>query len=266
MDLDTVTDICDARDAGPWRRGDAWLAGGTYLFSEPQPHLTRLRDLHDTGWTPLQMTAEGLEIAATCTIAQLNAFAAARPELGALVDRCCRAFVASFKVQNVATVGGNIVNALPAGPMITLTAALDGVATLVATDGGRRRVPVADLVVGPGTTALREGELLRSITLPHSALRGPTAVRQASLQPHGRSAALLVGRREARGLVLTVTASVPRPVVLRFDTVPGATGVGRAVDDAVPVWFDDQHGRPDWRRHMTVALAEEIRRELGGAA
>ena len=29
-------------------------------------------------------------------------------------------------------------------------------------------------------------------------------------------------------------------------------------------WFDDIHGLPEWRRHMTFRFAEEIRRELGG--
>ncbi|MET0652018.1 MAG: FAD-binding molybdopterin dehydrogenase, partial [Hyphomicrobiaceae bacterium] len=27
-------------------------------------------------------------------------------------------------------------------------------------------------------------------------------------------------------------------------------------------YYDDVHGLPDWRRHMTHELAEEIRREL----
>ena len=43
-----------------------------------------------------------------------------------LIDQCCRAFLASFKIWKTATVGGNLCMALPAGPMIALTAALDG--------------------------------------------------------------------------------------------------------------------------------------------
>jgi hypothetical protein len=27
-------------------------------------------------------------------------------------------------------------------------------------------------------------------------------------------------------------------------------------------WYDDIHGDPQWRRHMTLAFAEEIRQEL----
>ena len=40
MDLNTVTEVVrpTAREElPPWRDGDAWLAGGTWLFSEPQP-------------------------------------------------------------------------------------------------------------------------------------------------------------------------------------------------------------------------------------
>ena len=33
---------------------DAWLGGGTYLFSVPQPKLTRLLDLEAFGWTPIE--------------------------------------------------------------------------------------------------------------------------------------------------------------------------------------------------------------------
>ena len=30
-------------------------------------------------------------------------------------------------------------------------------------------------------------------------------------------------------------------------------------------YYDDIHGLPAWRRHMTLHFAEEIRRELAGA-
>jgi CO/xanthine dehydrogenase FAD-binding subunit len=264
VDLNTVAEICGADEAGPWRPGDAWLAGGTWLFSEPQPHLTRLRDLAGTGWPSLQVADRGLEIAATCTIAELSRFVppARWPGAAALITQCCRSFVASFKVWNVATVGGNLCNALPAGPMTSLTAALDGTCLLLAPDGSRREIPVTDLVVGDNTTSLSDGELVRSVTLPDAALRDVTAFRQASLYPVGRSAALLIGRLHEGSLVLTVTASVARPLVLRFTGVPDAATLRESVEAAVPAWFCDVHGTPEWRRHRTVSLAEEIRSEL----
>jgi CO/xanthine dehydrogenase FAD-binding subunit len=268
MDLHTVTEPGPVHWAEPWRPGDAWLGGGTYLFSEPQPHLRRLRDLSTAGWPPLTVRPEGLEIAATCTVAQLSRFTL--PEVWAinrtLVTRCCHSFLASFKVWNMATVGGNLCNSLPAGPMISLTAALDGVCLLRARDGGERRLPVGELVTGDGRNTLGEGELLRSVTLPDAALRSRTAFRRASLHEHGRSAALLIGRSDPAdgSLTLTVTASTVRPVVLWFPLHPAAGELRRAVEAAVPdgAWFDDIHGLPEWRRHMTLRLAEEIRREL----
>jgi CO/xanthine dehydrogenase FAD-binding subunit len=246
VDLHTVEEVVDARAYGQWRPGDAWLAGGTWLFSEPQPHLRRLLDLADVGWPALVEHPDGgLEIAATCTIAEL----ARHPH--PLFGQCARAFLASFKIWNVATVGGNLCNALPAGPMISLTAALDGVCLLVATDGTARTLPVAELVTGAGTTALRPGELLRSITLPAEVLARPSAFRQISVQQLGRSAVLVIGTRGPGGVELTVTASTPRPVRV----APGASA------DVGP-WFDDVHGDPAWRRHMTLRFAEEIRAEL----
>ena len=122
---------------------------------------------------------DGLEIAATCTIAALDALALP-PEWAAapLIGQCCRAFLASFKIWNMATVGGNICMALPAGPMISLTAALDGVCTIWAPGGGERRVAVTDFVLGPQRNVLRPGELLRAISLPAAALAQRTAFRQ----------------------------------------------------------------------------------------
>ncbi|MFI7136077.1 FAD binding domain-containing protein [Nonomuraea sp. NPDC050153] len=268
MDLNTVIEIRDARHPAPWRPGDAWLAGGTYLFSEPQPHLRRLVDLGRTGWTPVALGPDGsLEIAATCTIAQLSRFAKdLAAEAAPLFEQCCRAFLASFKIWNVATVGGNLCTALPAGPMISLTAALDGECLLISQDGVRRRTRVADFVTGAGRQVLAEGELLRSITLPARALAGRTAFRQASLYGQGRSGVLVIGTWEPLdgSWALTVTASTVRPIRLRFSGPPAAEALREALDSAVAddEWFDDLHGLPEWRRHMTFRFAEEIRRGL----
>ncbi|GAA3390256.1 FAD binding domain-containing protein [Cryptosporangium minutisporangium] len=267
VDLHTIDEVTGAAEAGAWRSGDAWLAGGTFLFSEPQPHLSRLRDLTTLGWPALTVGSDGLEIAATCTIAELAGFAAPQwPVCDPLIRQCCDAFLASFKIQNVATVGGNLCTALPAGPMTSLTAALDGWCTLESLDGTRRRVAVTDFVVDDGVTALHGSEYLRAIFLPATALTGRSAFRQGSLHALGRSAALVVGRIDAgsEAFVLTITASTRRPVQLRFARFPRAAEVRAAVDDAIPgdLWMDDVHGLPAWRRHLTETFAAEIRDEL----
>jgi CO/xanthine dehydrogenase FAD-binding subunit len=272
MDLNTITEVARPRnrnEMSAWSTGDAWLAGGTWLFSEPQPALSRLIDLSGLNWPATVISPDGLEIAATCTVAALDALAlpgewAAAP----LIGQCCRAFLASFKIWNMATIGGNICMALPAGPMISLTAALDGVCTIWTPDGGERRVAVTDFVLGPQRNALRPGELLRAISLPAAALARRTAFRKISLSPLGRSAALLIGTlARDGGFALTVTASTPRPVRLAFPSSPSGTGLWRRIEETVAEsqYHDDIHGAPAWRRHMTLHLAEEIRRELAGA-
>lgn len=273
MDLNTITEVARPKARGEltaWRAGDAWLGGGTWLFSEPQPRLKRLIDLSTLGWQPLRVTADGLEIAATCTIAQLDAFTPPAGWVAApLIDRCCRAFLASFKIWNTATVGGNICMSLPAGPMISLTAALDGVATLWALDGSERRVAVTDFVTGPQRNVLRPGELMRSVSLPAAALTRRTAFRQISLSTYGRSGALVIGTLALDGtFTLTVTAATSRPFKFVFDALPSADALQARIEADIPpdAYYDDIHGLPTWRRHMTLHFAQEIRAELSGAA
>src|SRR5260370_18777772 len=110
-------------------------------------------------------------IVGTCKVAELDRFTAPPQWKAApLFRECCRAFLASFKILNEATVGGNIVMSLPAGPMISLTAALEGICTLWPRTGPPRQVPVSALVTGIHSNVLAPGELLRSIFLPASAL------------------------------------------------------------------------------------------------
>lgn len=244
----------------------AFLAGGTWLFSEPQPGLRRLVDLAGLGWPALEVSGAGLRIGATCTIAALEAFEApVEWRAGPLFAACCNALLGSFKVWNTATVGGNVCLALPAAPMLALTVALDGVAEVWRPDGSVRRVPMAAFATGPQRTVLAPGELLRAIDLPAAALRRRGAIRQASLSVHGRSAALLVGTRDAAGgLALTVTASTMRPVRLDWPAPPGAAALDAAVEaGCAGLWYDDVHGAPAWRRHMTRRLAAALLEQLG---
>ena len=63
MDLNTITAVAHpkTREQLPvWTAGDAWLAGGTWLFSEPQAHLNRLIDLADLKWPALTVNETGL--------------------------------------------------------------------------------------------------------------------------------------------------------------------------------------------------------------
>jgi len=269
MDLNTIEAVAHPQSRAQlpvWTAGDAWLAGGTWLFSEPQVHLTRLIDLTDFQWPALTIGDSELSISATCTVAQLDALACPPEWIAApLINQCCRAFLASFKIWKTATVGGNICMSLPAGPMISLTSALDGVCTIWPADGDERKIAVADFITGDQRNLLAPGDLLRQIDIPLAALKRRSAFRQISLTPVGRSAALLIGSVTGDGaFALTVTASTKRPIRLSFANMPEAEALRETILQTISdgLYHTDVHGKPIWRKHMTLRLAEEIRSEL----
>jgi CO/xanthine dehydrogenase FAD-binding subunit len=271
MNLNTVIDVkrpASASEVEAWRGGYAWLAGGTWLFSQPQPTVDTLIDLDGLRWPSLQAASDGLDIAATCRIVELDRFEAPGAWKAApLFNLCCRSFLASFKIWNAATVGGNVCMSLPAGPMISLTAALEGVCTLwPCGSAAPRKMPVVNFVTGDHKNVLRPGELLRSIHLPARALAKRFAFRRSSLTHLGRSAVLLIGTSSPAGrdLLLTITAATTRPVQLRFETAPSAGVLHEAIDAAIgdDIYLDDVHGSPAYRRRLTYYYAEQIRAEL----
>ncbi|MBF6464539.1 FAD binding domain-containing protein [Nocardia beijingensis] len=277
MDLDTIREVVIAReraDLAALGASAAVLAGGTFLFSEPQDQLVRLVDITGLGWPSFEIRDDGLEIAATCTLAE---FAGAAPgrELGmpvlhdpwpgtALFARSCRALLASHKIWRTATVGGNVCLALPAGAVLGALVALDGTAQVWAADGVDRRIPLREFVLAPGQTVLRPGDVLRSIHLPRSSLLARTSFRKIALAPLGRSGSVVMGRRERDGRsAVTITAATTKPVVLDFAAPPTEGAISDAVDGIDPAfWFDDPHGSPEWREHVTGMLAREVAAEL----
>ena len=269
MNLNTIVEVKHPRsfEEIAWRDGHAWLAGGTWLFSEPQLATDTLIDLERLGWPALTLSPTGLEIAATCKIAELHAFEGP-PQWRAvpLFRQCIDAFLMSFKIWNAATVGGNLCMSLPAGSMISLTAALEGICTLWPLNGAPREVAVVDFVTGNHANVLQNGELLRKIYLPISALSKRYAMRQVSLTHYGRSAALVIGTLGDNGydFLLTITAATPRPVQLKFARLPSAAELHQAIDERLPpdAWFQDVHGSAAYKRHITFYLAEQIRAEL----
>jgi CO/xanthine dehydrogenase FAD-binding subunit len=270
MDITTVTEVLRRPPERPgelWRVGDAWLAGGTWLYSDNQPDVRRLIDLAPLQWDSLTADDRGLEIGAMCTIADLYSYAAQRDAYaGPLLQASCEAFLASFKIWNSATVGGNICMSLPAGPMITLSVALESTYTLWGADGSERTVDAADFVTGNHENILRPGEVLRSIHLPVHALRKRHTHRRFTLTHMGRSTIFMIATQTpgSDDLLLTVTAGTTRPVRLAFASLPTEEelrdGIDAIGDD---VWFDDPNGSPEHRRHLARYYAEQIRTELG---
>ena len=54
---------------------------------------------------------------------------------------------------------------------------------------------------------------------------------------------------------VTISASTTRPVTLSLADLDSELA-------AVDCWFDDPHGAPDWRAHVSGLLAREVAAEL----
>jgi len=73
--------------------------------------------------------------------------------------------IGSVQIRNVATIGGNIVNAVPSAdsavPLITL-----GAEVRLQGPEGKRAIALEDFFIGPGKTVLKDGEILLEIVIP----------------------------------------------------------------------------------------------------
>jgi len=74
--------------------------------------------------------------------------------------------IGSVQIRNVATIGGNIVNAVPSAdgaiPLITL-----GAQVRIRGPKGERSMALLDLYIGPGQTLLEPGEILLEFVIPN---------------------------------------------------------------------------------------------------
>lgn len=252
MDLITVRRNRVARQRGDLALapGEAVIGGGTWLFSEPQAAVTGIVDLMGMGWEPVTRTADTLVVAATCPIGVLREL----PD-SVLFRQCADSLLASWKVQRIATVGGNIAMSLPAGPMTSLAVALDAT-LLLWTAGSERRIPAAGFVTGVHSNVLEPGEVIRAIEIPLRSLQR-TGFRRIALSPLGRTGTLVIARPD----VYTISGGTTRPHQLRFAQPPTAAELAAAVD-GIDDWYDDAHGAADWRHAMSRRFALELLEEL----
>ena len=142
-------------------------AGGTDLMPGHRRWMGLKPDLEGLlfiGHLPeLQTIAEAdgsMHIGACVTLSALLRDARTPDILGQII-----ASMAAPGVRNLATMGGNICNASPAGDTLPYLYALD--AKLVAQSvSGKREIAIADFITGPGRTGLGQDEILTGVKIP----------------------------------------------------------------------------------------------------
>ncbi len=146
-----------------------FIAGGTSLVLMMQQGLVQPGVVIGLGNVPelrgIKRTAEGgLEVGAMTTHRVLEtspeafAFAAALPQaLGV---------IATIRIRNQATLGGNLVHADPAQDPPPVLIALDATVDCVDAAGTQRILPMEEFFVDYFETQLRDNELVRSVKVP----------------------------------------------------------------------------------------------------
>ena len=170
-----------------------FLAGGTDLLIQIRRGQLRLRHVVSLHGVP-GLDAIEVDGAVTLGARVTHRRLERAPQLGgglqALIESA--QVVGGHQIRNVATVGGNIVNASPAADVVPALLALDAEVTCLG-PGGERTRPLDGFATAPGVTACRPDELL-------------TRVRFRPLPPHSATAFLKAGRRRAMEISLVCVA------------------------------------------------------------
>jgi carbon-monoxide dehydrogenase medium subunit len=143
------------------------LAGGTDLLVQMRSDIVSpvlLIDIKRIAETRRIAEEAGVfRIGAAVTGAELKEHAALRAALPGLVEAAN--LIGSTQVQGRATLGGNLCNGSPAADSVPALIAAGAKASIVG-PGGRRELPVEDVMVGPRRLALKKGEIIASFIVP----------------------------------------------------------------------------------------------------
>lgn len=142
------------------------LAGGTDLILRLRDRILEPRlllDLRRVSLTALTYLPGEIRLGAYVTLGQIMASAEATTALPAMAS-AGRAF-AGPPIRNLATVGGNIVNASPAADLVPPLLAYDASVVLLSSTA-RRIVPLMRFFTGPGQTVMKPDEILAEIRVP----------------------------------------------------------------------------------------------------
>ncbi|AFY34277.1 xanthine dehydrogenase family protein subunit M [Calothrix sp. PCC 7507] len=242
-DIQSITNWCE-----DW----AWLAGGTWLFSEPQPHLKVLVDIHNLKWSEIEVQEDYLIIGATCPLIKLLEYPwllewTAVEGLKSAIS----ALAASFKVINQATVGGNICLALSVGTLAPLMVALGASYEIWHLNKQSRQVAAKDFQLGYRQTILQPGDILRRVLIPLSNLKWQVSYQRFSLAATDPALAIVVIVRNHQHIRCVIAASVATPYLiecLETEFMASLEGVN---------FIEDTKSSAIYRREITAVLIKK---------
>jgi CO/xanthine dehydrogenase FAD-binding subunit len=142
------------------------IAGGTDLILDvhvrhfPAWHLLSLTSIPSINFIRVN---DALHIGATTVFQTIHT----SQEVKTLCEMLTEAAgtIGSRQNRNIATIGGNICNALPCADSVPSLVAMDA-EVVITWRKGTRRMLVADLIIAPRRTRLQQGELVTEVIIP----------------------------------------------------------------------------------------------------
>lgn len=162
-------DIPDALQAKAGSAGQScFVAGGTDLLVDlQQDRNSSIDSLIDISDIPelnvIELRKTHLFVGAAVTHARISDSDSVIQHAQALGDAC--GLIGGPQIRNVATIGGNVANALPAADGAIAMLALKTEVEIV-NQSGSRIIPLSDLFIQPGLTTLKDDELLAGFNIP----------------------------------------------------------------------------------------------------
>jgi len=144
--------------------GGKIIAGGTDILITKDPQTRALIDIAGLNLNFIKSDNQGLKIGPATVFADIATSPVVNKKPYHILAEAARE-MGTPQIRNLATIGGNICNALPSADSTPALLALD--ATLIITGpGGKRSLVITDFFKDVRENALTEGELLTEIQLP----------------------------------------------------------------------------------------------------
>jgi CO/xanthine dehydrogenase FAD-binding subunit len=177
--------------------------------------------------------------------------------------------LASFKIQHVATVGGNLCLALPAGTLAPAMVVLEAQYDILPLNNSPYTVSALDFQTGARQTLLQPGDVLRHIRIPAASLSWQVGYRRLCMASAGIALSIVVAAYDpTTGRVrVGLGAAVDYPRLLEFPSVPTPDELAVAFETQVPAsdWIEDGVASSEYRRHVTqVLVARSLQDALSG--
>ncbi len=257
-----ISDLQGITTATRWQdQGCSWLAGGTWIYSQPQPQIRIVIDLEGLEWSEIEISESGLTVGATCTLATLLHYPWPSEWQGIPALQDAIRSLASFKVAEMATVGGNLCLALTVGSIAPVMGVLQATYEIWDLQGSIRQIAAQEFQTGPQHTLLQPGEVLRRIHIPKAQLESIACFHRASLAEIEPALAIVVGHRSASAYTLGITAALSVPTYLSFPHPPPTQQIDERLL-ALDIWIEDYRSSREYRRHLTAVLIQRCLEHL----